>query len=238
MAQRIVAAPLDWLAGFFLLIRVASHLVDAWSGGLINPEEPRSRPSRAGHLAGNNRQRPPILSAPQQSVLGHKDLMGLTAPLADEPSAGSEADTPGPGDIGLGFDGERQLGQSPLCDPAQAPKRAFLQFPGDAKFEEVPAQKFRGMAPPGSPPCAPKVDMGHVLERSDFAGERLRSGFMMIPHGLSFRCCQPIGLAVGMGIEMECKTTRLELAQCPEDRMSLPAGYLDKFVCRHARIGR
>src|SRR4051794_35034750 len=62
------------------------------SGGPVQAEEPRPRPSRAGHLAGDHRQRPPDPLLPEEPAVYDENLVGLPTPTSNDAGARLQVD--------------------------------------------------------------------------------------------------------------------------------------------------
>src|SRR5215203_1869330 len=105
MAHRIAALPLPGFAlGGLRIDRCAGVDQEVAASvdltlPLIDPEEPRPRPSGAGELAGDPRQRSPALALPLEPILEHEHGDGLALPFPHQPGALAQPDRTAPNEI-------------------------------------------------------------------------------------------------------------------------------------------
>ena len=132
---------------------------------LIDPEEPRPRPSGAGDLAGDLRQRPPALALPLEPILEHQHGDGLALPFPHQLGALAQPDRTASDEITTVRHGHGELGQPALAAGAQPAMDLLLDLPGDAEQQQLAADpRGRQRAVPSSP-LRPQSFRIHLRDR-------------------------------------------------------------------------
>ena len=178
MAQRIVALPLPGFVTCRLTHRSSRR---RWPGGsrpvsarrfaLVDPEEPRPRPSGAGDLAGDHRQRPPALALPLEPVLEHQHGDGLALPFPHQLGALAQPDRTAADEITTVRHGRGELGQPALAARAQPAMDLLLDLPGDAEQQQLAADPQGRQRAVPSPPLTAQSFRIHLRDRRELGVE-------------------------------------------------------------------